>query len=158
MASEEDGGFEGWWRAIEPKVRRLGRALLRSGEAAQDLSQEVAVAALMKYPDFRNGEHFAGWVMTRARWLALDRLRMERHAWPLEAVPASQDAPAAEDDGALRDIFRAISRLPERQQVVTLRTIEGYSAAEIGRELGIAEATVRSLLRHARLKLAAFEN
>lgn len=157
--------FIEWWTLVEPKVLSLGRRILLSNDAAQDLAQDVAMNALLRFEAFQSQEHLAGWAVTRARWLAIDRLRLQRRLWPSsgdEGV-ASQAAidrtsPSAaegyESLESLEDIFLAIKRLPERQRIAILRKIEGYDTGDIANELGVTEATVRSLLRHARIRLS----
>lgn len=69
-------------------------------------------------------------------------------------------------DGAVRSdvrlcLRRALARLPGRERrVFVLKDVEGFKHGEIGRMLGIPEATVRTLLHRAvgrlRKELAEF--
>ncbi|MGJ5748580.1 sigma-70 family RNA polymerase sigma factor [Streptomyces puniciscabiei] len=52
-------------------------------------------------------------------------------------------------------LYEAIARLPERQfDVVLLHYILGYDFGKTAKLMGIRQATVRSLCRHAKERLA----
>ena len=155
--SPDEDRFVEWWARVQPKVFSLGRKFLSSPDAARDLTQDIALGALLRFHTFENIEHFEGWCMTRTRWLAIDRLRIDRRMRPLSegAEPASfVPSVAHEDVDSLDDLFRAVGKLPEHQRIAITRKIEGYSTNAIARELGVTDATVRSLVRHARVRLS----
>ena len=152
MRAEDEARFAEWWSAVEPTVISLGRRLLGSTDAARDLAQDVAVGALLRFDIFRDATHFRAWILNRSRWLALDRIRVHRR----ERANEHATAPGVEAYGVspeLDQIMRLIGALPERQQTVLLGSIEGRTASETAATLGVTPATVRSLLRHARLRL-----
>ena len=84
----------------------------------------------------RRGEHPGGWARPPVEWAA-----------PEERL-ASDEA---------RDVMlRAIADLPPRQrEVLTLRDIQGFSAAEARNALGVSETNQRVLLHRARSKVRA---
>jgi RNA polymerase sigma-70 factor (ECF subfamily) len=54
-------------------------------------------------------------------------------------------------------VERALRSLPEKQRAaVVLRDIEGLTTREVARALRVSEATVRSQLSTARLRIKAF--
>lgn len=155
MGPLDEDRFLAWWTEIEPAVVSLGRRLLGTIEAARDLAQDVAVGALLRFGEIRDANHFRAWVLTRARWLALDRIRAQRRtvyggedSWP------ERPAPSGSENYDAGELLRLVGALPERQKAVMMRSIAGESVADIAAELGITPATVRSLLRHARFRLA----
>jgi RNA polymerase sigma-70 factor (ECF subfamily) len=88
--------------------------------------------------------------------------RRGRGAWR-EPVPAWQDDPQLRLDSAtgVALIMAAIARLPAaRRQVVVLRDVEGWTAAEVAELLGLSAANQRVLLHRARaaLRLALEEH
>src|SRR3712207_6669345 len=85
---EDDRRFIEWWESVSPRVMAIGKHRLGSEEAAQDLAQDVAEVAYLKFRSSSEGEdsyftdrdHFQAWVLRRAKWLALDHLRrQQRH-------------------------------------------------------------------------------
>jgi len=154
LTAEEEARFVEWWSAVEPSVLSLGRRLLGSSDAAADVAQDVAVAALLAFESFRDPTHFRAWILNRTRWLGLDRIRLSRrdHAGNQATAPEIPDAP--EIPAEVDEIIHLIDNLPERQRAALSGSIEGRTASETALRLGVTPATVRSLLRHARLRLA----
>jgi DNA-directed RNA polymerase specialized sigma24 family protein len=114
--------------------------LLRSEEAAKDLSQDVAVAALKqldKEPLFFNDQQrFFAWCRKRARWLALDRIRYASRRRTSGDITAVADRQAAADElavqkEALTALEAAIARLPATQKDVVLRIVDGIQLAKL---------------------------
>ena len=71
---------------------------------------------------------------------------------PWEDVPAARLASAE----TRRTIERAIAELPEGQRlVITLRDVEGWTAAEACNVLGLSETNQRVLLHRARARVRA---
>jgi len=131
------------------RIHRYAYARLGRQEDAQDVLQEIFLAAWRGLPSFRP-EHsgsFPGWLFAIARNVVAGHLRSAlRHPWvPLEAVPESP----VEFEGRLlsqRLLADALDELPESQrEVVTLRFVVGLSAREVGAALGKTEGAVESL-------------
>jgi RNA polymerase sigma-70 factor (ECF subfamily) len=84
----------------------------------------------------RRGEHPGHWSRPPAEWSSPE----ERLA----------------QDAATRVMLETIASLPPRQrEVITLRDIQGYSAAEARNALGVSETNQRVLLHRARSKVRA---
>ena len=67
----------------------------------------------------------------------------------------SPEVRLAQEDAA-RTMLQAIAELPPRQrEVITLRDIQGYSAADARNALGVSETNQRVLLHRARSKVRA---
>lgn len=159
----QDSHFDEWWSRVEGRIVALGRKLLRSDEAAMDLAQDIVEGALRRFRDhpsyFADEGHLAAWCLTRARWLAIDRLRLDAHQVTLENFPdvKSHDRTPQQlalDREVAETIGLAVDHLPPKQRIVVLKTMQGKSAKQIAAMLGISPATVRSLYRHARFRLA----
>jgi RNA polymerase sigma-70 factor (ECF subfamily) len=50
-------------------------------------------------------------------------------------------------------VVTVLKRLPERQRVVMVWLLDGFTHAEIAERLGVRQGTVRSTIRHARKRL-----
>jgi RNA polymerase sigma factor (sigma-70 family) len=155
-----------WWASIEPGLVRFARSYGRDLERSRDAVQDLAVLVLKQYSkaldeprenyvQFSGEEEFRRWVYARLHWIMLDRLRSTKPLLePLELVPESSVPPDQEQVLIVGDILKLIGDFPRNQKIALCRLIEGRSKKEIAQELHVEEATVRSLQRHARIRLA----
>ena len=156
--------------AYEQLVRRYERPVITLiarmvGDRAQaeDLAQETFVKAFRHLAAFDTRRRFSSWLFRIAHNTALDALRRARPAVvPLEdgervQDPAGVPAPDPVEQRALATALEAaLGRVrPEYRAAITLRYQEGLSFEEIGRILGVPEATARSHVHRARRELSA---
>jgi RNA polymerase sigma-70 factor (ECF subfamily) len=131
-----------------PMVHGILLARVPSGEA-DDLVQDVFLAALEKLPSLREAGAFGGWLAMIARNRAHD---FHRHKKPHEPLPddlAHHDAERAEAERVLT-VIRA---LPEAyRETLVFRLVEGMSGQEIADRVGLTAASVRVNL-HRGMKL-----
>jgi RNA polymerase sigma-70 factor (ECF subfamily) len=133
---------------LRERVKLLAyiRAIVRDDHLAEDVLQEVALLALRKRDEIRDGRHFLGWMRLTSRHRALKTLR-RRHHQPLleetlldrldEQWAEHDQSPSADLLEALRHCLERLS--PPARSLVELRYAEGVS----GRRL--AEVVDRSL-------------
>jgi RNA polymerase sigma-70 factor, ECF subfamily len=141
-------------------VYTLGLRLLGSAEAAEELTQDVFMAAWRKASRFDGARgRLSTWLMAIAHNLAVDRLRHERGAGRPVLVLVDEmpePAPAEEEDQLIEreTARRALAGLsaPERQ-LLTLAYFHGWTAREIAEADGIPLGTVKTRLRTALIKL-----
>jgi RNA polymerase sigma-70 factor (ECF subfamily) len=148
-----------------------------SRSIAEEVVQDTWLAVITGITRFQERCSFKTWLfrilVNRARsrgvrehrCVAFSSLASEAsEAWaPEEARGSWNGAPHLDQpgDGLLnselgRVISSAIDRLPGRQrQVLVLRDVEGWSAAEICDLLGVSEANQRVLLHRARTRIRA---
>lgn len=143
-------------------------ALVQTGDRdeAEDVTQTVLLRLTDRLEGFRGEARFTTWLyqVTRSVVLGLVRRRSRRrrvfeaHRRQFEAETAAP-GPAAEslDRQALARLVRAaFDRLPARQrEVLDLVDLQGHSAAEASRMLGIEPATARVHLLRARRAVRA---
>lgn len=162
--SRVDASLEGVLR--EERVR-LTAALVRildDWDAAEELVQEAAVAALEHWPAEGIPRNPGAWLMTTARRRAVDRLRRQaRYRERLALLTAeatrmdsSQETGGVlETDDRLRLMFTcchpALSR--EAQVALTLRVVGGLETAAVARAFLVPEATVAQRLVRAKRKI-----
>lgn len=165
--SEDPSGsvedFREWWMHLYPRL--LGRASRLSGPSeASDIVQDVAVLALRKlqreerFP-FPDQEAFDKWAYSCLRYRALDRLRAAARGKQLnesKTMEPFQEPPQHHWVTLRHGLSQALRSLPERQQAVMRALVAGQTTTEIANDLGIEEATVRSLRRYARRHLVKF--
>lgn len=141
-----------------PRLRRYARALTGRAEAADDLVQDTLERALDKWRFWQSGRELRPWLFSIMHNLHIDAIRRDRRI----EHRADEDLPelpqrADQDDGlALRDLDRALARLPlEQREVLLLVALEDLSYADAARALGIPPGTVMSRLARARARLKA---
>jgi RNA polymerase sigma-70 factor (ECF subfamily) len=163
-----------------PGMRRLALTYVRTPALADEVVQEAWLGMLKGLDRFEGRSSLKTWIYTIVANVA--RTRAVREA---RSIPFSSLAPAdVDDDEAAVDpdrflgegqwtrpiepwrrvldaearavIDAAIARLPQQQaQVIELRDIEGWSAAEVRNVLDISETNQRVLLHRARSKVRA---
>jgi len=140
-----------------PRLRRYARALVGDRTTADDLVQDTLERAWAKLHLYRRGTDLRAWLFTVMHNVHVNRIRATRAVEPLEDDMPELAQPQREPDALLvRDLDRAIARLPADQRAVLLLvTLEEMSYEEIARTLGIPIGTVMSRLSRAREKLRA---
>jgi RNA polymerase sigma-70 factor (ECF subfamily) len=149
--------FEQLMRRHERLVLATALRLLGNLPDAQDASQEVF---LKLYRGLRQvtSENIAGWLYRVAVNVCHDMHR--------RSVREAEEVDTAAPDDPQHDLLaserralllRGLRRLSEKErQALVLRDLEGLSTAEVARAMGTAEATVRSHIWKARLKVKEF--
>jgi RNA polymerase sigma-70 factor (ECF subfamily) len=151
---------------LSPPIYRFGKGFCRDSDDAQDVMQEVLVSLVRSLASIRGGSSLTTWAYTVARRACRrQRLKAERGATAAARNgDATEDAAAAaltanpaseterrELEGALS---RAIRELPPAyREAVILRDVEGLSAREAARVLGVTERALKSRLHRGRLAL-----
>jgi RNA polymerase sigma factor (sigma-70 family) len=140
-----------------PRLRRYARALVGDRTTADDLVQDTLERAWAKLHLYRRGTDLRAWLFTVMHNVHVNRIRATRATDPLEDEMPELAQPQREPDALLmRDLDRAIARLPADQRAVLLLvTLEEMSYEEVARTLGIPIGTVMSRLSRAREKLRA---
>ena len=142
-----------------PFLRRSVRRWQRNAADADDLVQETLLRALSSVHLWQPGSNLRAWLLTimRNQFLAA-AARSQRCGAAVELI-GLVDRPAAADAETrlmLRDVERAVRRLPEKQRsAVLLAGIEGKSYAEIAAAMGVSADAVRCHLARARDRLRA---
>ena len=140
-----------------PRLRRYARALVGERAAADDLVQDTLERAWSKLHLYRRGTDLRAWLFTVMHNVHVNRLRAAKPTDPLDDDLPELAQRAPQSDALLvRDLDRAIARLPADQRAVLLLvTLEEMSYEDVARTLGIPIGTVMSRLSRAREKLRA---
>lgn len=140
--------FDALYRTHAPKLELYLRQILRSRQAAEDVTQET-FAQIWKKP---NGFEPARGTL-RAYLFGAARNRAAEW-WRTQNTSPTRDLqpePAEHKTEIAALVGDAFARLPEDQQtLIWLREVEGQSYAELALILGIPVGTVRSRLFAAR--------
>ncbi len=145
-------------RSIEaeiPRLRRYARALARDAATADDLVQDCLARALGKIHLWQEGTDLRAWLFTILHNQYVNQVRRavrEGASVGLsETEPMLTRAPHQGKRLELRDLERAIAKLPEEQRsVILLVGLEGMRYDEVADMLGVPVGTVRSRLSRGR--------
>ena len=146
------------YRSIEaeiPRLRRYARALARDVAAADDLVQDCLARALGKLHLWQEGTDLRAWLFTILHNQYVNQVRRavrEGAAVGLsETEPMLTRAPHQGRRLELRDLERAMAKLPEEQRsVILLVGLEGMRYEEVAEVLDVPVGTVRSRLSRGR--------
>ena len=146
-------------RLIEliPRLRRYARALVGDRASADDLVQDTLERAWAKLHLYRRGTDLRAWLFTVMHNVHVNKVRSARSTDPLDdEMPELAQRATQGDSLIVRDLDRAIARLPSEQRAVLLLvTLEEMSYEQVARTLGIPIGTVMSRLSRAREKMRA---
>ncbi|MEM7155210.1 MAG: sigma-70 family RNA polymerase sigma factor [Myxococcota bacterium] len=163
-------------RSLERLLPRLTRRMLRTAhgvlgrrEDAEDVTQEALVVVARTLGELRQPDAVAAYADRIVLRLAL-RLRQRRAQTETrtesidvdgKAVQLAAIEPRGDEELVLRQkIERALAlldRLPSAQaEVILMRFVEGYTAAEVAAAEGVSVHTVNSRVRLAKQRLERF--
>jgi RNA polymerase sigma-70 factor (ECF subfamily) len=150
--------FEQLVTANTPAVYRLARAF--SGDAAEDLAQEVFLAAWRSLPSLRDPERFGPWLyriaLNRCRSQVRGNGRVRAIAMGpsvAEPVVGTDFCAAVEARAVVGPAFACLSE--DARAVIALHYAAGRSIRECAEVLGIPEGTAKSRLNAALASLRA---
>jgi RNA polymerase sigma-70 factor, ECF subfamily len=155
--------------AFEMLMRRHERlvlvtALRLSGNLpdAQDVSQEVFLKLYRNLEKMASEDAVASWLYRVTVNACHDLWRRRRPEDPMEnagqlAAGGADPHQAFTETERSRALELCLRMLPEKERAaLVLRDLEGLSTAEVARALGSSEATVRSQVSKARVKVKGF--
>jgi RNA polymerase sigma-70 factor (ECF subfamily) len=140
-----------------PRLRRYARVLLRRRpDAADDLVQDTIVRGIEKMHLYEAGTNLRAWLFTVMHNQYVNSIRRatrQGHQMDVEKVHLA--APASQTSSLeLRDLERAIDRLPDEQRITLLLIgLEGMKYDEVAQICNVPIGTVRSRLSRARDEL-----
>ncbi len=157
------------WRVEQPRLITSLSRMLRDVPLAEDLTQEVLLAAIEHWPTSGIPEKPGAWLMATAKRRALDHLRRgkmlaRKHEMVTRDLEQDQQAmpdfdSALDDDigdEMLRLIFTACHPLLSREAraALALRMICGLTTDEIARAFLVPEATIGQRIVRAKRTLS----
>jgi RNA polymerase sigma-70 factor (ECF subfamily) len=154
--------FELLMRQYERLVLVTALRLLGNMEDAQDASQEVFLKLYRNLRKLERAGNLTGWLYRVTVNVCHDSRRRRPAEAPVDELAETPDR-AADPRQILTDAERrralamSLRQLSERERAaVTLRDLEGLSTQEAALAMGVNEATVRSHISQARVKMRGF--
>jgi RNA polymerase sigma-70 factor (ECF subfamily) len=160
LLAGDDTAIRALYARFGRPVYTMGLRLLGSREAAEELTQDVFLAAWRKAARFdpQRGR-LSTWLMTIAHNLAVDRLRRDTGVSRPTLVLVDQvpDEPGVDEEAAIMErdaAMRAIASLSGAERRLVARAyFRGMTAREIAETDGIPLGTVKTRLRSALIKV-----
>ena len=156
MALGERPAFEQLYRLHVARTHALCLRLTRDPSQAEDCTQESFVRAWRALPRFAGRSSFGTWLHRIAVNVVLERRRPSGPALEFVAELPEEAPEAALPDTPVEEaeLEAAIASLPDgARDALVLCAIHGYTAAEAGSMLGLAEGTCKAQVHRARLLL-----
>jgi RNA polymerase sigma-70 factor (ECF subfamily) len=165
IAAARTGGlaaFETLMRQHERLVLVTALRLLGNIEDAKDASQEVFLRLYRNLGKVGASGNFPAWLYRVTVNVCYDMGRKRASSVPMEDVPnlaapgadPQESAAGTERQRVLHMSLRVLSA--KERAALVLRDLEGLSTGEVARALGSSEATVRSQISQARVKVKDF--
>jgi RNA polymerase sigma-70 factor (ECF subfamily) len=164
-----DGARSGDMAAFERLMRQHERLVLATAlrltgriEDARDVSQEVFLKLYRNLDKVQSSGAISSWLYRVTVNASHDLTRRRRPETPVEdagPLPSAEADPhqSLAEDERRRALQLSLRMLPEKERAaLVLRDLEGLSTEEVARALGSSEATVRSQICKARVKVKAF--
>ena len=169
-ADDSQRRLDAIWRMESPRLLARLVRICGSLDSAEELAQDVLVAALERWPREGVPDNPAAWLMTAAKHRAIDHLRQRQmQARKQDQLAGEQQLHGADmqgdaatwadedlGDDMLRLMFAACHPLlpVESRVALTLRLLGGLGTAEIARAFLQSEATVAQRIVRAKRSLA----
>ncbi len=146
--------FETFFRDHYPAVVRIAFGVVGDSQAAQDVAQDVFIAALRRFPDPDRCDHAVGWVRAAAAHAGLNAVRGERRRDRRQQLSGVAVAPPSPEEAVLdaesaTEVRQALGRLPRRSAAVLVLRHSGLSYAEVAEAMNVKVGHVGTMLRRA---------
>ena len=163
----DNAAIEALMRRYNRRLFRVARSILRDAGAAEDAVQECYVSAFTKLDRYEPTGAFGAWLTrivinealmlkrrTRHAFVSIDDLEAEHHHelhWPADELSTPDSVQAT---SARQLLELAVDSLPQSFRIVfMMRVVEQLSVAETAACLDLNEATVKTRLHRAQLRL-----
>lgn len=125
---------------------------------AEDIAQDAMLKLWAIHDSLPSDSNMVALAVTTARNLAIDRMRGNRKAIPIDALKDNEATAAADSQFERKDIEQwldgKMAKLPPTEHIVLrMRQVEGRSNQEIAALVGISPDSVKTLLSRARKKM-----
>jgi len=156
-ALPEPTSFEQLFREEYPVLVRISYAIVRDSQLAEDVAQDVLIAAQRRFPEPYDSDHVKAWAKVAATHASLNQLRSSRRRLDhqtrtpqvVRPIGPEEAAVASEEEGEVR---AALSKLPRHAATVLVLRHSGLSYAEIAQSMGVRIGQVGTMLRRAEAK------
>ena len=154
----DPGAQKGLYDLLAPKMFAVCIRYMGDRMAAEDVLQDGFVTLFAKLDSFSGIGSFEGWarkIFVNTALMSLRKADVLKDSGDIEeARSLVGGGTTAFEDIGYKELMEMVAALPPGfRTVFNMYVIEGYSHKEIAQALGLNEATTRSKLQRARLRL-----
>ncbi len=150
-------------RRVQARVHRWAARITGDDDSADDIAQDVLIGLERRLDKYQGRSRFSTWLFSVTRNAALEHERAEhrraakRAILSTHVVSTTSDARTAHDEQAVAAlVLRYVDALPRGQrQIFEAVDLRGREPADVARELGMEQSTVRAHLFKARRAIRA---
>lgn len=145
--------FERMLSAVRVSVERFVRFRLPSRADADDVLQEIYLAAYQKLPQLKNKDSFKAWILSIARNKCNDYFRQKaaRFEIPIDDLTVRELSDGRHGISEVYTVRETLNSLVEKdKQILYLYYWKEIPQSEIAKQLGIPVGTVKSRLHTAK--------
>ena len=133
---------------------RIAYGIVRDPHLAEDVAQDVLIAAQQRFPEPLGSDHAQAWVKVATTHASLNVIRStRRRRVRLERAPQATPATGPEELAILneegREVRIALARMPRHAATVLVLRHSGLSYAEIAEAMEVNIGQVGTMLRRA---------
>jgi RNA polymerase sigma-70 factor (ECF subfamily) len=146
--------FEEFFRTEYPLLVRIAYGIVRDSQLAEDVAQDVLIAAQQRFPEPLGSDHAQAWVKVATTHASLNAIRSTRRrhdrqerAPQILAAENPEDLVIASEDALT--VRKALARLPRHAATVLVLRHSGLSYAEIAEAMEVRIGQVGTMLRRA---------
>ncbi|MBD8868632.1 SigE family RNA polymerase sigma factor [Nocardioides donggukensis] len=155
----DESEFDEFYTSSRARIIGQLYAMIGDHDEAQECVQEAFVRAWAHRGSLSRAQHPEAWVRTTAYRLAVSRWRRTRLARrPADRAVSAPVTAGPPDDARVAHValIEALRQLPEKQvRALVLHHLCDLPVAEVARETGVPEGTVKARLARGRTALAA---
>jgi RNA polymerase sigma factor (sigma-70 family) len=150
--------FEAFFKSNYQAVVGIAQAVVGDVHSAQDVAQDVFIAAERRFGDTANSTHAAAWVRVAAAHSALNAVRGQRRR-RLRHIRAANPSALMDPEEMVLDrvsqqqVRSALGRLPRRNATVLVLRHSGLSYTEIAELMNVKVGQVGTMLRRSEAAL-----
>ena len=146
--------FEEFFRAEYPVLVRISYGIVRDTHLAEDVAQDVLIAAHQRFPEPDRSDHARAWVKVATTHASLNALRASRRRHDRQTrAPQGQTSVGPEEQVVAsekeREVRAALARLPRHAATILVLRHSGLSYAEIAEAMEVRVGQVGTMLRRA---------
>lgn len=151
----DESEFDDFYSSSFRRITAQLYAMIGDPDEAQECVQEAFVRAWSHRSKLDRDQHPEAWVRTTAYRLAVSRWRRRKLARRPDDRALSPATSAVAADESRVVLVDALRRLPENQrQALVLHHLCDLPVADVAREVGVPEGTIKARLSRGRAALA----
>lgn len=146
--------FSVLYEEIHMDLYRFALYIMKQPQDAEDAVSDAVVIAFEKMKSLKKPEAFKNWMFQILVNCCRQKLKIQEQAEEIQETAEEGMEAGPEVSVSLREALAQLT--DEERMIIALAVLGGYKSSEIGAQLGIPAATVRSKQHRGLQKMKAF--